>query len=111
MDLEELESTAGIDYSGMHCCAGTIVMDIFETGQTRGALCRLAPFVCNIFDENPFERDDWMQPVPCTRERCAELKNWRIAKYRSADEAKDYIAECKAKQKSLLESRRGEVAR
>lgn len=48
---------------------------------------RIAPTVCNIYEENPFTRDDWLQAFPCTREWCTDVANRRTAKFRSKGDA------------------------
>ena len=104
--LTELERETDGGFGGMYCCAGTFVMDVHPSGKARGAVCRLAPFICNIFEENPFEQDNLMQTVSCTRTWCADVKNWRIAKFLSKDDAEAYLEECRKKQRMLLESPR-----
>ena len=102
-DLSELKQKTDANFSGMYCSAGTLVMSIYPNGNTKGAICRPVPVVCNIFEENPFERDDWMRAVPCIRNWCRDVKNHRTAKFYSKEEAELYIDECKTKQRRFLE--------
>ena len=107
-DISELDRETAANFGGMQCCAGTLVMGILPSGRARGAICRLAPTACNIFEENPFENDAWMRTVPCSRKWCADVKNWRIAKFLSPGDAKAYLAECKEKQAGLLDEFRAQ---
>ena len=104
----ELDKDTKANFSGMYCSAGTMVMSIWPDGKTKGTRCRVAPIVCNIYEENPFKRDDWMQCIQCTRKWCSDVANRRTAKFRSEKDAKKYIAECKKKQKNMLEQYRDE---
>ena len=102
---EELDEATQANFSGMYCCAGTMILTINRSGTVKGTRCPAAPTLCNIFKENPYERDDWMYAHPCTRLWCSDPSNRRTAKFRSKKDAEKYISECKKKQQDMLRKR------
>ncbi len=101
---EELDEATDADFSGMYCSAGTMVLTINTSGRVKGTRCPAAPTICNIYEENPFERDDWMFAHPCTRKWCSDVANRRTAKFLSRKDAEDYLRKCREKQKALLQA-------
>ena len=103
---DELDEATKANFAGMYCCAGTMIMTILTNGRVKGTRCPAAPTICNIYEENPFERDDWMFAYPCTRTWCSDVANRRTAKFRSLKDAKAYINKCKRKQRTMLRQHR-----
>ena len=99
----ELDKDTKANFSGMYCSAGTMFMRICTDGTVQGTSCPIVPKAknINIYEENPFEKDDWMHCFPCTRTWCSDVANRRIAKFHSKEDANNYIEECKRKQKSM----------
>jgi pyruvate-formate lyase-activating enzyme len=89
-------------FTGLTCCAGTNVAQIKVDGNVRGMVCPLDRPTCNIFEENPFLREDWMHGVFCTRAICRCNVNYRIPKFKSPAAAQKFIAEKKLEQKKLM---------
>ena len=102
ISIPELKKMTGNVFTGMTCCAGTNVVRIKADGLVRGMICGLDSATCNIFEENPFMREDWIHSVLCTKNMCGCEVNYRIPKFRSSDEAQKFIAEKKLEQKILM---------
>ena len=92
--MDELREATNFEFFGMTCCMGTDLISISPNGMARGAVCKLALYKYNIFNENPFLHDDWMQPVRCTMVRCGCDPNYCIPKFLSPKEADLYITQC-----------------
>jgi DNA topoisomerase-3 len=58
-------------------------------------ICSLNPSTCNIFEENPFLRKNWIHGVVCTKAMCGCSDNYRIPKFRSPADAQQFIDELK----------------
>ena len=86
----------------MTCCAGTSIVKIELDGRVKGTLCGLGRTMYNIFDENPFLREDWIHGVLCTKNMCGCSVNYRIPKFRSPVEAQKFLAEKRLEQKNLM---------
>ena len=97
---DELKKMTGLNFSGMTCCAGTNVLSIYTNGDVRGLQCNAAKIMCNIFEENPFQLDDWMQGVVCTKPMCGNPTNHRVPKFKSPAAAEKHIARVKEAQKN-----------
>ena len=102
LSLSELKDLTGNSFTDMTCCAGTCIIRIVGDGRVRGTLCGRVQPVCNIFEENPFLREDWMHGIFCTRDMCGCSVNYRIPKFRSPVEAEKFIAEKRLEQKKLM---------
>lgn len=102
MNQSQLKDLTGNVFTGMTCCSGTNVVQIKVDGKVRGMVCDLDCPTCNIFEENPFLREDWMHGVFCTQAMCGCSVNWRIPKFRSPADAQKFIAEKKLEQKKLM---------
>lgn len=100
--VSELKDMTGNVFTGMICCAGTSVVWIRADGRVKGMICGLDSATCNIFEENPFLREDWMHGVICTKAMCGCSVNYRIPKFRSPSEAKKFIEKKKLEQKKLM---------
>ena len=100
--MHKLEKMTGCSFTGLTCCAGTNYVRILVDGSVRGIDCDLDKPICNIFEENPFLREDWMHGVLCTMNRCGCNQNYRIPKFRSPADAQRLIAEKKLEQKKLM---------
>lgn len=98
----ELKNLTGNCFTGMTCVAGTNCIKIKVDGRVRGILCGLDRFTCNIFEENPFLREDWMHGVFCTRAICGCGVNYPFPKFKSPADAQRFIAEKKLEQKKLM---------
>ena len=98
----DLMKLTGNNFMGMNCCAGTNVIYIKPDGKVKGLICPLDQPVCNIFEENPFLREDWIHSVSCTKKMCGCYVNFRVPKFRSKVCAEKFIAEKKLEQKKLL---------
>ena len=101
-NLSQLKELTGNVFTGITCCAGTNVIQIGVDGKVRGMVCGLDRPTCNIFEENPFLREDWMHGVFCTRAMCGCNVNYRIPKFKSPADAQKFIAEKKQEQKKLM---------
>ena len=101
-NLSQLKELTGNVFTGITCCAGTNVIQIGVDGKVRGMVCGLDRPTCNIFEENPFLREDWMHGVFCTRAMCGCNVNYRIPKFKSPTDAQKFIAEKKLEQKKLM---------
>lgn len=102
MGQSQLKELTGNVFTGMTCCAGTNVAQIKVDGNVRGMVCDLDRPTCNIFEENPFMREDWIHGVFCTKAMCGCSVNYRIPKFKSPDDAQKFIAEKKLEQKKLM---------
>ncbi len=98
----ELKKMTGNVFTGMTCCAGTSIVKILGNGKVKGMTCGLNPSMCNIFEENPFLRQDWMHGVVCTKAMCGCAENLRIPKFRSPVAAQKFIEEKRLEQKKLM---------
>ncbi|MBQ9059175.1 MAG: hypothetical protein IJ125_08345 [Atopobiaceae bacterium] len=105
LGLDELREATNFEFLEMTCCMGADLISISPNGMAKGAVCKLAPPKYNIFNENPFLHDDWMQPVRCTRARCGCDANHCIPKFLSPKEADSYIRKCRKKQGKLMSAR------
>lgn len=97
-----LKELTGNIFTGLTCCAGTNVAQIKVDGNVRGMVCPLDRPTCNIFEENPFVKDNWMHGVFCKRAMCGCDVNYRIPKFKSPAAAQKFIAEKKLEQKKLM---------
>ena len=104
LDTRALKDGTACDFSGMYCTFGASVLDIDPSGVARGAICSLAPLSCNIFEVNPFEHDDWIRSVPCTKALCGCNLNYRIPKFLSREEAERFSVEKAHEQVQLTQS-------
>ena len=95
-----LEMTGG-DFTGMTCCAGTSVVEIRADGLTKGVVCKLGKNICNIYEKNPFEENDWIQGIKCTKEKCNCNIDYRTPKFLSVEEADDFLKTYREKQFEL----------
>ena len=102
LSVSELGKRTGFRFTGMTCCAGTNVVRIRADGRVSGMVCGLDRPKYNIFEENPYLREDWIHGVQCTKNRCGCNINYRIPKFRSPAEAEKFIAEKKRLQKKLM---------
>lgn len=100
VSLDLLSELTNCRFTGMNCCAGVSVLEIYTNGTTRGMVCQLAKRKCNIYKENPFERKGWMYAVKCTKPRCNCSIDYRIPRFLSAAEAQDFI---EARRKEQME--------
>lgn len=100
LSCSELEVMTGNAFTGMTCVAGSNVLWI-KGGQARGMVCMCDKPACNIYEENPFEREDWIHGVVCTKRMCGCNVNYRIPKFRSPEDAERFIAEKRGEQKRL----------
>lgn len=107
MDESRLKELTGNVFTGLTCCAGTNVVQIKVDGDVRGMVCTLDSPTCNIFEENPFLRADWMHGVVCTKSMCGCSVNYRIPKFRSQVDAQWFIEKKKLEQKKLLSEYQG----
>lgn len=99
----ELKELTGCVFTGMTCCAGTNVVRIELDGSVRGILCALdRSSACNIFEENPFIRENWMHDVFCTLPMCGCRVNYPIPKFKSPDDAQKFIAKKRLEQEKLM---------
>ena len=98
----QLKDLTGNVFSGMICCSGTSIVKILEDGRVRGMICGLDRPTCNIFEENPFLRENWMHGIFCTKAMCGCNVNHRIPKFKSPAAAQKFIAEKKLEQKKLM---------
>lgn len=98
----KLNEMMGNAFTDMVCCAGTSVAWIRVDGSVKGMICGLDRPVCNIFEENPFLREDWMHGVVCSKAMCGCNVNYRIPKFRSPADAKKFIEKKKIEQKKLM---------
>lgn len=99
----ELKELTGCAFTGMTCCAGTNVVRIELDGSVRGLICALdRSSACNIFEENPFIRENWMHGVFCTLPMCGCHVNYLIPKFKSKAEAEKFIAKKRLEQKKLM---------
>ena len=98
----QLNDLTGNVFSGMICCSGTNVVKIKVDGRVKGMVCDLDRPTCNIFEENPFVKDDWMHGIFCTKAMCGCSVNYRIPKFKSPTAAQKFIAEKKLEQKKLM---------
>ena len=102
ISFSELKDLTGNAFTGMTCCAGVCLVKIFVDGRVEGTICGWDGTVCNIFEENPFLREDWMHGVLCTHNMCGCNLNYRIPKFRSPAEAQKFIAKKRLEQKKLM---------
>ena len=102
LELPDLKKMTGCRFTGMTCCAGTSVVKIGVDGRAKGMVCDLDGPTCNIFEENPFMREDWIHGVLCTKNMCGCSVNYRIPKFRSPAEAQKFIEEKRMEQKKLM---------
>lgn len=100
--VSELKDMTGNVFTGMTCCAGTNVVWIRADGRVKGMICGLDSPTCNIFEENPFMREDWIHGVFCTKAMCGCSVNYRIPKFRSSADAQRFIEEKRLEQKKLM---------
>ena len=92
---EKLRKMTRLDFSGMTCCAGANVLSINSRGYAKGLQCGVAKLECNIFEENPFQLDDWIHGVVCTNTMCGCPSNHRVPKFKSPAAAKEHITRVK----------------
>ena len=88
-------------FSGMMCCAGTSVIDIKCGGLARGLVCNLAKYGCNIYENNPFEDENWIHGIQCTKEKCGCNIDFRVPKFLSEEAADVFIAEKRREQREM----------
>ena len=98
----QLKELTGNVFTDMTCCAGTNVVQINVDGRVKGMVCGLDRLSCNIFEENPFLKDNWIHGVLCTKAMCGCDVNYRIPKFKSPVEAQKFIDEKKRLQKKLM---------
>ncbi len=98
----KLKELTGRVYTGLTCCAGTSIVKIGVDGSVKGMNCAIDRPICNIFEENPFLREDWIHGVVCTKAMCGCSVNQRIPKFRSPTDAQKFIAEKRQEQKRLM---------
>lgn len=101
ISLSELKDLTGNSFKGMTCIAGTNCAKIGVDGSVKGIICGLDRPTCNIFEENPFLREDWIHGVFCTQTMCGCNVNYRIPKFKSSVEAQKFIDEKKRLQKKF----------
>lgn len=102
LSAPEVKEMTGSVFMAMTCCAGTNIVKIGVDGSVKGMLCGLDRPTCNIFEENPFLREDWMHGIFCTRDMCGCSVNYRIPKFRSPAAAQKFIEEKRLEQKKLM---------
>ena len=100
IDKIKLKGLTQYRFEGMTCVAGLSVLWI-KGGQARGMVCMCDKPACNIYEENPFEREDWIHGVVCTRQMCGCHENYRTPKFHSSEVAERFIAEKRREQKRL----------
>ncbi len=101
----EFQELTGSVFTGMTCCAGTNIIRIEADGRVKGMVCvldHLDRLNCNIFEENPFLREDWIHGVQCTKSRCGCSVNYCIPKFKSPVAAKKFIEKKRLEQKKLM---------
>lgn len=98
-----LEALTGNYFQGMICCAGVNVIHIGVDGKVKGMECRNDNTDCNIFEENPFEKEDWIHGVKCTSPKCTCGINHCIPKFKSTMDVEKFIAEKRREQKRLMD--------
>ena len=108
LDNGKLKELTQFKFEDMTCCSGVSNAKIGVDGTVRGMVCHLDPPRGNIFEENPFEREDWVHGVRCTMRMCGCGANFRIPKFRSAEEAERFIAEKRLEHKKLMSEYKGE---
>ena len=99
----ELEKITNYSFDMMTCCYGSNVLSIWSDGRVSGMECNVGKRDCNIFEENPFEREDWIHGVLCTKKMCGNGENYCIPKFKSAKEAGKFLTEKRKLQKQLIE--------
>ena len=101
-NLSQLKELTGNVFTGMTCCAGTNIIRIEVDGRVKGMVCARDRIACNIFEENPFVKEDWMHGVFCTKAMCGCNVNYCIPKFNSPADAQKFIAEKRLEQKKLM---------
>ena len=102
MSQSELKKMTGNVFTGMTCCAGTNIIRIEVDGRVKGMVCARDRIASNIFEENPFVKEDWMHGVFCTKNMCGCNVNYCIPKFNSSADAQKFIAENRIEQKKLM---------
>ncbi len=102
ISLPKLERLTGNVFTDLTCVAGANMLSIGVDGSASGMVCSLDAKTCNIFDESPFCREEWIHGIKCTKPRCGCEINYRIPKFRSPEEAEQFIAEKRREQKRLM---------
>ena len=102
LTLRGLKDLTSNVFTGLTCCAGINTLQIQPDGRCRGMICGLDGYICNIFEENPFEHEDWIHGVKCSMPMCGCNLNYRIPKFRSEEEAEKFMAEMREEQKRLM---------
>jgi pyruvate-formate lyase-activating enzyme len=96
-------------YTGFHCCGGTNVLFVEETGTTRGGVCSASPYIGNLFTDSEIALVQAMRPVRCTAAACASIENIPLPKFRDEAAANACAAQFRARAKTYLY--RAEAAR
>ena len=102
VDTIKLKKLTQYRFEGMTCCPGFSVLRIYVDGSAHGMVCGLDKYKANIYKENPFEREDWVHGIRCTKKLCGCAENYRIPKFRSAEEAERFMAEKRLEHKRLM---------
>lgn len=91
-----------LDFKNMYCMMGTAVLAIGSSGLVYGAQCYAPPKRYDIYRENPYFHEDFIEPVLCPLENCGCEVNHVIPKFADRREAEEYAAMFRAKQKDKL---------
>lgn len=93
-----------LNFKGMYCVAHSALLNIQADGLCRGMVCPVAPFVCNIFQENAFKDicDKIIYAVQCPMEICGCPANDCLPKFSSREEALRFIQIATDKQNALF---------
>ena len=102
----KLRDLTGNVFTGMTCCAGTSIVKILVDGRVMGMICGVDQPIYNIFEENPFLREDWIHGVLCTHDMCGCDVDFRIPKFKLPADAHKFLAEKRKEQKKLINEKR-----
>lgn len=90
------------NFKKMFCLSGSHLLRIEADGRTRGMVCWGGGQKYNIFQENPYLHEDFIQVVECPANSCGCRSNMHIPKFFSKDEAEAFANICRDKQKRLF---------
>ncbi|MEI0495513.1 radical SAM protein [Brachyspira intermedia] len=83
-----------LNYKNFYCCTGSNTIEIHSNGNYKGAICSVAPYIGNIYEEN-INIDTLTVPTKCTTELCFCFINTSSNKYRNKEDAEAYINKVK----------------
>lgn len=91
------------NFHGKYCVIGSTELAIMPDGLAHGAQnCGQAPKKYNIFRENPYLRDDFIQCVKCAKENCGCSANDLLPKFESKAEAESFAASFARRQRERM---------